>query len=374
MLVNSSDRDAVYLEIGTRAQAERADYPDVDLLIDRDEARRRVHAQGRQAVSERSASPLHAARPDSEPTRRHDVQNFKLRHRRRRHRARHLGHARPLDERHRREGHRGTRRRSSSKVAADAAIKGAVITSGKDTFCGGADLTMLEKLSRTFRRADRRRKARRPRTQRLFDESRKLVAALPPDRDLRQAVGRGAQRHRAWAAASNWRSPAITASPPTIRKTRLGLPEIKVGLFPGAGGTQRIARMMPPADALQFLLKGDQLRLDRAKTMKLIDAVVPPADLVHDGEGLDQGRRQGEGAVGRRRLQAAGRPGLFEGRHDDVPGRRTRSTAARPTTIIRRRARSCRWSMRACSCRWIRRCASSRASSRRSCARPKRRR
>ena len=43
-------------------------------------------------------------------------------------------------------------------------------------------------------------------------------------------------------------------------KTRLGLPEIKVGLFPGAGGTQRIARMMPPADALQFLLKGDSSR------------------------------------------------------------------------------------------------------------------
>ena len=42
-------------------------------------------------------------------------------------------------------------------------------------------------------------------------------------------------------------------------KTRLGLPEIKVGLFPGAGGTQRVARMLPPADALQFLLKGDQI-------------------------------------------------------------------------------------------------------------------
>ena len=63
-------------------------------------------------------------------------------------------------------------------------------------------------------------------------------------------------------------------------KTRLGLPEIKVGLFPGAGGTQRIPRMMATADALQFLLKGDQIRLDRAKTMKLVDAVVPAADLV----------------------------------------------------------------------------------------------
>ena len=75
-------------------------------------------------------------------------------------------------------------------------------------------------------------------------------------------------------------------------KTRLGLPEIKIGLFPGAGGTQRIARMMPPADALQFLLKGDQLKVDRAKAMKLIDNVVPPAELIKSGEGLDQGRRQ----------------------------------------------------------------------------------
>src|SRR5262249_44989363 len=62
--------------------------------------------------------------------------------------------------------------------------------------------------------------------------------------------------------------------------TRLGLPEVKIGLFPGAGGTQRVARMMPAGDALQFLLKGDQLNLTRAKGMKLVDAVVPAADLV----------------------------------------------------------------------------------------------
>src|SRR5207247_1033432 len=61
---------------------------------------------------------------------------------------------------------------------------------------------------------------------------------------------------------------------------RVGLPEIKIGLFPGAGGTQRIARMMPPADALRFLLKGDQLRLAHAKDMKLIDAIVPAAEVV----------------------------------------------------------------------------------------------
>ena len=43
-------------------------------------------------------------------------------------------------------------------------------------------------------------------------------------------------------------------------KARVGLPEIKVGLFPGGGGTQRVARLMPTPDALQMLLKGDQIR------------------------------------------------------------------------------------------------------------------
>jgi len=60
----------------------------------------------------------------------------------------------------------------------------------------------------------------------------------------------------------------------------VGLPEVKIGLFPGAGGTQRVARMLKPADALQFLLKGDQLRVAQASSMKLIDAVAPNAELV----------------------------------------------------------------------------------------------
>ena len=164
------------------------------------------------------------------------------------------------------------------KVAADAAIKGAVVTSAKDAFCGGADLTMLERMGETYADAVRKQGAEAA-SQFVFDESRKLsllyrrletcgkpwVCALNGT-----AVGGGFEL----ALACHQR---IAADNP---KTRLGLPEIKIGLFPGAGGTQRIARMLPPADALQFLLKGDQLKLDRAKAMKLIDNVVPPADLI----------------------------------------------------------------------------------------------
>src|SRR5256885_16077744 len=63
-------------------------------------------------------------------------------------------------------------------------------------------------------------------------------------------------------------------------KTRLGLPEVKVGLFPGAGGTQRVPRIVPPQDAMQMLLKGEAVNLAQAKALKLIDAVVPAGDLV----------------------------------------------------------------------------------------------
>ena len=164
------------------------------------------------------------------------------------------------------------------QTAADAAVKGVVITSGKDTFCAGADLTVLETLSRAFAElaASQGEEAANAR---FFEESRKWsllcrrietcgkpwVAAINGT-----AVGGGfelalACRHRVAAESG---------------KTRLGLPEVKVGLFPGAGGTQRIARMLPPAEALQFLLKGDQINLERAKAMKLVDAVVPADELV----------------------------------------------------------------------------------------------
>lgn len=164
------------------------------------------------------------------------------------------------------------------KIATDAAIKGAVITSGKDTFCAGADLTLLETLMRTFGELAKSKGDEAAATV-LFAESRKLsqlyrrietcgkpfVAAINGT-----ALGGGFELclacHQRIAADSD--------------KTRLGLPEVKIGLLPGAGGTQRIARMMAPPDALQFLLKGDQLRLNRAKSMKLVDAVVPAADLI----------------------------------------------------------------------------------------------
>ena len=164
------------------------------------------------------------------------------------------------------------------KVVADAAIRGAVVTSAKATFCAGADLTLLDRLMDVFGTMAKTQ-GEEAAASMLFDESRKLsqvfrrletsgkpwVAAINGT-----AVGGGFEL----CLACHYRVAAENA------RARVGLPEIKIGLFPGAGGTQRIARMMPPGDALQMLLKGDQLRLDRAKAMKLLDVIVPAADLI----------------------------------------------------------------------------------------------
>jgi len=164
------------------------------------------------------------------------------------------------------------------RVATDAKIKGAVITSGKDTFCVGADLTMLQSMNRTFKDLVASQGEEAANAQ-LFEDSRKLS----------QLYRRIETCGKPWVAAVNGTALGgglelalachrrIAADNP---RTRLGQPEVKIGLFPGAGGTQRISRMLAPADALQFLLKGEQVKLDRAKTLNLIDAVVAPGDLI----------------------------------------------------------------------------------------------
>ena len=101
-------------------------------------------------------------------------------------------------------------------------------------------------------------------------------------------------------------------------KTRLGLPEIKIGLFPGAGGTTRISRMMLPADALQFLAKGEQLKVARAKGMKLIDNVVPAADLVTAAKDWIKAGGKPVAPWDVKGFKNPGGLGLVEGRDDDV--------------------------------------------------------
>src|SRR6476620_2565138 len=164
------------------------------------------------------------------------------------------------------------------QTSADAAVKGVIITSGKEALCAGADLSMLEGISRSYAEA-LKDKGDVAANQTLFDQSRRF-----------SLVFRGIETSgKPWVAAINGLALGggfeltlachyrVAAENP---KTRLGLPEIKVGLFPGAGGTQRVPRIVQPQDAMQLLLKGEAVNLAKAKALNLIHAIVPPADLI----------------------------------------------------------------------------------------------
>ncbi|MDP4021185.1 3-hydroxyacyl-CoA dehydrogenase NAD-binding domain-containing protein [Methylobacterium sp. NEAU 140] len=163
-------------------------------------------------------------------------------------------------------------------VATDPAIKGCVIATGKEHFSGGADLTMLQGLGRAYEalKAERGEEAA---MRHFLDESRRLsllFRRLETCGKPFAAAITGLCLGGAFELALACHHRVASDDP----KTRVGLPEIKVGLFPGGGGTQRVARLMQTGDALQMLFKGEQIRPAMAKGMGLIHAVAPTAEIV----------------------------------------------------------------------------------------------
>src|ERR1700735_3108351 len=163
-------------------------------------------------------------------------------------------------------------------VAKEPGIEGAVFTSAKEGFSGGADLTMLQGMGKEYARvakAEGEEAAMRffyDRSRQLSLIFRKLETGGKPFAAAINGVCMGGGFEL--ALACHYRIVADSD------KARVGLPEIKVGLFPGGGGTQRVARLMPTPDALQMLLKGDQIRPATAKKMGLVHEVAPAGEIV----------------------------------------------------------------------------------------------
>ncbi|QCI98812.1 FAD-dependent oxidoreductase [Agrobacterium larrymoorei] len=162
-------------------------------------------------------------------------------------------------------------------TVADAAVKGVVFTSGKSTFSGGADLSMIKSMFSFYH--EEKEKNPDEAAQKLFD----LVGKM--NWLYRKIETNG----KPWVSAINGTcmGGALELSlachgrvASNAKSVKMALPEVKVGIFPGAGGTQRVPRLTDAQSALQMMTTGQTLTAQRAKAMNLVHQVVEPDQLI----------------------------------------------------------------------------------------------
>ena len=161
------------------------------------------------------------------------------------------------------------------QALADGTVKGVIIASGKKDFAGGMDLNVIAQMRAGGAQAIfdgvmqmhqvLRKIERAGMDPKSLKGGKPIVAALPGT-----ALGIGLELplscHR-----------IIAADNP---KAKIGLPEIMVGIFPGAGGTTRLVRKLGAMAAAPFLLEGKLSSPKEAKAAGIIDEVVAPEDLL----------------------------------------------------------------------------------------------
>src|SRR5688572_29395013 len=135
------------------------------------------------------------------------------------------------------------------KADADPAVKAVVLIGSAKAFSGGADIREFNKP---------REKPDLPDVNDAQDAlSKPLVAAIGGF-----ALGGGLEL----ALACHYRV--------ALPGAQLGLPEVKLGILPGSGGTQRLPRIIPMAEAVQMMTSGNSIPAEKAKQLGLVDDIV----------------------------------------------------------------------------------------------------
>jgi enoyl-CoA hydratase len=147
-----------------------------------------------------------------------------------------------------------------ARAAADDRVRALVVAGAGRAFSAGADLGEIEALpdSRAFRRFVARMTDV---YQMITDCPKPSVAALHG-----VAFGGGLEL----ALACDLRVAEAGA--------RLGVPEIKLGMLPGAGGTQRLPRLVPAGVAKQMILTGEPVTAERAHALGLVNELAGPGE------------------------------------------------------------------------------------------------
>ncbi len=156
------------------------------------------------------------------------------------------------------------------RLQSDSALRGAVITSGKADFMAGADLKWILATALAVRTAEDALAISAPLNRmlrRLETCGKPVVAAINGT-----ALGGGLEL----ALACHHR---VAADNP---KTRIGLPEVLVGLLPGGGGTQRLPRLIGIREALTLMMEGTHLGVKDAFAKGIVHRVVPADQLINE--------------------------------------------------------------------------------------------
>jgi 3-hydroxyacyl-CoA dehydrogenase/enoyl-CoA hydratase/3-hydroxybutyryl-CoA epimerase len=177
-------------------------------------------------------------------------------------------------------GMRGEFAELFGRVESDTTIKGVVLISGKpDTWIAGADIDEFLSLSSS---AD---------AEALIRGGQALLARLESLRVPVVAAIHGACLGGGLETALACRYRIASDHPKTV----LALPEVQLGLLPGAGGTQRLPRLIGLQRALDMILTSRNVRAKKAYQMGLVDELVHPAILREVA--LDRVRRLADGSL-----------------------------------------------------------------------------
>jgi 3-hydroxyacyl-CoA dehydrogenase/enoyl-CoA hydratase/carnithine racemase len=149
-----------------------------------------------------------------------------------------------------------------TQAAADPAIKAAILTGTGKNFIAGADITEIQKVK------DRNVILPRVMENHRFingieDSPKPVIAAING-----HCLGGGLEI----AMACHYRVAA--------QGVQIGQPEVKIGLFPGAGGTQRLPRLIGFPDALQMIATGNPISAEEGLKKGVLDEVVPADQLL----------------------------------------------------------------------------------------------
>ena len=156
----------------------------------------------------------------------------------------------------------------------DAAVHGVVVTSGKPTFLAGADLVMVRGFTQTARHADH--DAMFALCGRLGRQFVRLEASPKPWVAAVNGIALGGGLELALACRVR-----LVADDPKIQ---LGVPEVRWGLLPGAGGTQRLPRLAGCEPALDLLLSGRSIDPATAVRLGIVDRMVPAGALLEQAK------------------------------------------------------------------------------------------